>query len=64
LEKNFKNIHIPFDPIKAIKIIEEQKGVATKIIYQIKNAIERKGHIPNSIKVTKCIFKNNFFNYI
>jgi len=62
LEKNFKNIEIPFDPIKAISIIEEKHGVATRIIYQIKNAIERKGQISHTIKVNKCKFikKLNF----
>lgn len=64
LEKNFKNLDIPFDTIKAMKIIEEKKGVATKTIYQTKIAIERKGQIPDTIRVKKCIFNNcfNFFN--
>ena len=55
LEKNIKNLDVPFDSIKAINIIEEKKGVAIKTIYQIKIAIERKGHIPDTIKVKKCI---------
>lgn len=56
LEKNLKNLDIPFDSIKAINIIEEKRGVATKIIYQIKISIGRKGQIPDTIKVKKCNF--------
>ena len=59
LEKAFTSLEIKFDSSKAIDIIQQKKGVATKLIYQIKTAIDKKGSTVNTLKYKKC--KINYF---
>jgi hypothetical protein len=41
LEPTLRRLEIPFDPRIAQQIMMKQKGAATKIIYQVKAALER-----------------------
>ena len=41
LEPTFRRLGVPFDARVAQQIMMKQKGAATKIIYQVKSALER-----------------------
>lgn len=54
LERVFENINVPFDSNKAKKIMEGKRGCASKLLYQIRSTLEKKGINLENLSMKKC----------
>ncbi len=64
LQRTFVNINVPFDSNKSQEIMAGKRGCASKLLYQIRSTLEKKGMNLENLSLKKCKKiknKKNFF---